>query len=250
MNGDLGRRVFGIAVIGWGLIALFAHNFETWQQLASLGSSAWIVAALEIAGGVAIQFRKTTQVGAAILAAVYLFFALRWLPGIIAKPLVYGRWGNMFEQLSLVAGAVVIYAPTLASRRGAAQVARVGRYLFAICVVSFTLEQLVYLEATAELVPPWMPPGQMFWAILTTVAFALAAIALLTGIFATLAARLTTAMIVVFGLLIWLPALVAAPHDPVTWGGNAQNLAICGAAWIVADAGGSASRLSDSPRRA
>ena len=42
-------------------------------------------------------------------------------------------------------------------------------------------------------------------------------------------------MIVGFGLLIWLPAPFADPHSFLNWGGNAENLAIAGAAWIVAD---------------
>jgi hypothetical protein len=51
----------------------------------------------------------------------------------------------------------------------------------------------------------------MFWAITTTVALALAAIALLSGRSALLASRLLTAMMVGFGLLVWLPAPFADP---------------------------------------
>ena len=75
----------------------------------------------------------------------------------------------------------------------------------------------------------------MFWAITTTVAFALAAISLLTMRLALLASRLLTAMLIGFGLLVWLPAPFADPHKLINWAGNAQNLAITGAAWIVAD---------------
>jgi hypothetical protein len=40
-----------------------------------------------------------------------------------------------------------------------------------------------------------------------------------------------------FGLLIWLPAPFARtfPDPHINWAGNAENLAIAGAAWIVAD---------------
>ncbi|PWT86679.1 MAG: hypothetical protein C5B58_01020 [Acidobacteria bacterium] len=75
----------------------------------------------------------------------------------------------------------------------------------------------------------------MFWAVTTTMAFASAAIALLSGRFSLLASRLLAAMIIGFGLLIWLPAPFADPHKLINWAGNAQNLAIAGAAWIVAD---------------
>ena len=50
-----------------------------------------------------------------------------------------------------------------------------------------------------------------------------------------LAARLLAAMLAVFGLLVWLPALAAHPQAHLTWAGNAVNLASVGAAWIVAE---------------
>ncbi|HXX99360.1 MAG TPA: hypothetical protein VEI54_00475 [Candidatus Limnocylindrales bacterium] len=75
----------------------------------------------------------------------------------------------------------------------------------------------------------------MFWAAAAPIAFALAAIALLSGQWALLASRLTTKMIAGFGLLVWLPAPFADPHRIINWGGNAQNTAILGATWIVTD---------------
>jgi hypothetical protein len=114
------------------------------------------------------------------------------------------------------------------------RIARIGYLGFAVCVISFTLEQLFYLSGTATFVPKWIPPGQMFWAVVTTLAFALAVIALLSGWMALLASQLTTAMIVGFGLFVWLPAL-ADPHKLINWAGNVQNLAIAGSAWIVTD---------------
>jgi uncharacterized membrane protein YhaH (DUF805 family) len=100
------------------------------------------------------------------------------------------------------------------------RLARLAYLLFAICVISFMLEQLISLSATASFVPEWLPPGQMFWAILTTIAFALAAIALLVERQALLASRLTTAMIVAFGLLVWLAEKIArrnCPRDRRPW---------------------------------
>jgi hypothetical protein len=97
------------------------------------------------------------------------------------------------------------------------------------------MEQLLYLSGTASFVPKWIPPGQMFWAITTTIALALAAISLLSRRSALLASRLLTVMLIGFGLLVWLPAPFADPHKIMSWAGNAQNLLITGAAWVVAD---------------
>jgi uncharacterized membrane protein YphA (DoxX/SURF4 family) len=238
----LGRHVYGLAAIAFGVITLVWHDFNTWQQIRALGNVphreilVYLAAAIEILGGLAIQWTKTARIGALALGILYLVFALLWVPHIVAEPGVFDRWGNFFEQFSLVAGALIVYGSLrLSESQGPATLARLGYISFGICVISFTLEQLFYLSGTASFVPKWIPPGQMFWAIVTTIAFALAAIALLSGRWALLAARLLAAMLIGFGLLVWLPAPFADAHKLINWAGNAQNLAITGAAWIVAD---------------
>jgi len=239
---NIGRHVYGAAALAFGVVTLVWHDFNGWQQIGPLGSVphreilVYLAAAAELFGGIAIQWPRTARAGAVTLGALYLIFALLWVPHIVATPQVYDRWGNFFEQFSIVSGALIVYASvTRNDAARAARVARIGYFCFGICVISFTLEQLFYLSATAEFVPKWIPPGQMFWAITTTIALALAAIALLSGRSALLASRLLTVMLIGFGLLVWLPAPFADPHKLINWAGNAQNLAITGAAWIVAD---------------
>jgi uncharacterized membrane protein YphA (DoxX/SURF4 family) len=238
----LGRYIYGFAAFAFGIITLVWHDFNNWQQIRALGNVPYreiliyIAAAIEIFGGVAIQWPRTARAGALALGSLYLIFALLWVPHIAAEPRVFDRWGNFFEQFSLVSGALIVYASLSPSdSERSAMAARIGYIFFGICVVSFATEQLVYLSGTAAFVPKWIPPGQMFWAITTTMAFVLGAIALLSGRSALLASRLLTAMLIGFGLLVWLPAPFADPHKMINWAGNAQNLAITGSAWIVAD---------------
>ena len=242
MKYSLGRYVYGLAAIGSGICALVWHDFSNWHQIKALGDSPHrdiltsIVATIEILGGVGVQWPRTARAGAAALGTIYFAFALLGIPLIIEHPLVYNGFGNFFEQFSLASGAMILYAcsgPIAPTRKK--RWAQIGAYSFGICVVSFALEQLFYLSETASLVPKWIPPGQMFWAMATTAAFALAAIALLTGFMARLASRLTTAMILGFGLLVWLPALFANPHSFGNWSEGVETLAIAASAWIVAD---------------
>lgn len=214
-----------------GLITLAWHNSNAGHGTHYVVLA---VAIAQITGGALIQFRRTARTGAFGLGAAYLVSALLCVPQIVAAPQVYNSWGNFFEQFSLLTGAAMIYE-CLASAWLPAAVNRIGRILVGICTASFALEQAFYIGPTATLVPKWIPPSQMFWAITTTIFFALAALALLANQKALLAARLLTAMLMGFGLLVWIPLIVSHPHDHTNWSESAETFAIAGAAWVLAD---------------
>jgi uncharacterized membrane protein YphA (DoxX/SURF4 family) len=236
MKYSLGRYVYGLAAVGSGICALVWHDFSALGEVPHRAILIYIAGTIETLGGIAVLWPGTARAGAVAVGAIYFAFALLALPPIISHPLVYNGYGNFFEQFSFVAGAMVLYAGSSpAARARTASLALIGYYSFGTCVVSFALEQLFYLTATASFVPKWIPPAQMFWAIATTAAFAAAAIALLTGFMARLAAPLTTAMILGFGLLVWLPALLADHHSFANWSEGTETLGIAASAWLVAD---------------
>jgi hypothetical protein len=235
---NLGRQVFGVAALAYGVITLAWPDYYDWLQLHWIArdgrSIAYAASAAQILGGAAIAFRRTDRAGAAVLGAVYLVIALLSVPRIVAAPQTYDPWGDFFEQFSLATGAAIVYARS-ASLWTPKTRNRIGRILFGLCVASFALEQATFLDATATLVPKWLPPSQMFWAVATTVTFALAAMALLVNRLALLATRLLTLMLVSFGLLVWIPLLFSDPHTHSNWTETAETFAIAGAAWILAD---------------
>jgi hypothetical protein len=233
-----------VAGLAFGLITLAWHEYNGWHQPRYLVHAA---AAALIFGGAANQFHRTAKVAALVLATVYLVFALQCVPGIVAKPQIYISWGNFFEQFSLVTGAALVYA-RLSSAWSRETLNRIGRILLGICTASFTLEQAFYLGLTASLVPKWIPPSQMFWAVTTTVLFALAAVALLTNRMTLLATRLLTIMLVLFGLLVWVPLLLSDPRSHTNWSETVETFAIAGAVWILADLLDE-HRLNDHPPR-
>ncbi len=241
MKDWVGRYIYGLAAIGFGICALVWHDLNNFQQIKALDVHdrvvlTNIIGALEILGGMAVLLPGAARAGAVSIGALYFAFALLGIPLIVAHPLVYNGFGNFFEQLSLASGALILYAsPGPVAPAGTARFAQIGYYAFSTCVISFALEQLFYLSATASLVPKWIPPGQMFWAILTTVAFALGGGALLTGFMARLASRLTTAMLVGFGLLVWMPALFMNSRSFQNWAEGVETLAVAGSAWMVAE---------------
>lgn len=235
-NSNLGRHLFGLATLASGLITLAWHDSNAGHRTHYVILA---VAVAQIVGGALIQFRSIAKTGALILGAAYLVSSLLCVPEIVTAPLVYNSWGNFFEQFSLFTGALIAYAH-LSSACSPPALRRIGGILLGLCTASFALEQAFYIGPTAGFVPKWIPPGQMFWAIATTVFFALAALALLSNLQALLAARLLTVMIVGFGLLVWIPLLVSHPHDHGNWSETAETFAIAGAAWILADIPGEA----------
>jgi hypothetical protein len=247
---NLGRHVFGVASVAAGVFTLAWHDYtfpllDMWN---ARGGPVVVYAAAtaQVIGGAAIQFRRTAKAGAAVLGAVYLLFALVCVPPIVAAPKIYNNWGNFFEQFSLVSGATIAYA-RLSSAWPSENIDRAARLLLGTCVAFFALEQAFYLDNTVALVPKWLPPNQMVWAVTTTVLFGLAAVALLTNHMALLATRLLTMMLLIFGLVVWIPLLLSDPHNHPNWSEAVETFAIAGAAWILADLLGEYRRRDDRP---
>jgi hypothetical protein len=236
-----GRMVFGASAALFGVIALIWHDADTWQTLRQIWSLPFGVIAggclmiAQIAGGIAMQYPRTAGLASMVLGVVYLLFSLACIPSILAAPAVYATYGSFFEQFALLCGAIALYAATEANPARAAAFGRMARLGLGVCAISFTVSQVVYLRVTSDLVPRWIPPNQMFWAIFTTIAFALAAIAILVNRGAQLALCLMTLMLALFGVMVWIPRLIAHPEMHLNWSEFSLTSLITGAAWMVGD---------------
>jgi hypothetical protein len=236
------RIMFGASAVLFGVIALMWHDPDTWQNVQQIWRLPFgtligecLMAAL-IAGGIGMQYPRTARLASVILCIVYLCFSLACIPGIIAASNTYDRYGgSFFLFFSMLCGAMALYAATGANAARATVFGRVARLGLGVCAISFTLGQALLLRDTASLVPKWIPPSQMFWAILTTIAFALAAIAILINRQARLAIRLMTLMLALFGVMVWIPLVIAHPEVHFNWSECALTFLITGAAWMVAD---------------
>ncbi len=237
-----GRIAFGAAAVLFGVIALMWHDPATWQTLRQIwrlpfgGIIGGFLMGIQIAGGIGMQYPRTARLASVLLCVVYFCFSLACIPDIIAASSLYERYGgSFFQQFSLLCGVIALYAATEANAAKAKLFGRAARVGLGVCAISFALGQVLYFRLTADLVPKWIPPDQMFWAILTTIAFALAAVALLSNRQAQLAVRLMTLMLALFGVLVWIPRLVAHPEAHSNWSEIALTFLITGASWMVAD---------------
>jgi uncharacterized membrane protein YphA (DoxX/SURF4 family) len=241
ITSNLGLYVYGGAAIFLGLLGFVSADFATtWQNVGPdvplRVPLAYLTACIELAGGIALLIPRTARAGALTLTIVYSVFTLIWVPRALMNLGNYDPIGNVFEEFSLVAAGLVLYAILSPAGSSIARRRPFFVLLFGICPISFGIAHIIDMPGLLGWIPGWLPPAKMFWAYATTMGFFAAAVAILTGITAPLAARLLTAEIVIFELLVWIPNLSAAPRNHFNWAGNAISIALAGASWVVSDA--------------
>jgi uncharacterized membrane protein len=237
-----GRRVYGLGVTALGLACLAFGDFDPGQAVPknfpARTALAYSAGAFMVVAAAAIEWRRTAVWGAAALTGYYAVVVLLLMNGrlLLSGYAVYGTYENIAMQLAIAASALIVYATTAQIERGlTARLTRLGQMAFGVCPLIWGGAHFIYMNLTAPLVPKWLPPGQVFWGYVTGVCFIAAGLAILTGIQARLAAILLTIMVASFGLLANGPMLVADPSSHWNWTESTLNLALTGAAWVVAD---------------
>ena len=238
----LGWRVYGLGIIALALVCLAWGTFDPGQPVPKTfphrAALAYAAALFMLIAGIAIEWRRTVAWGAAALAAYYTVIVVILMNGpvVLAHSSQYGAYSGAAEQTAIAAGALIIFAGTAGVPDAvAAGITRLGQIAFGLCALLFGAAHFVYLNLTVPLVPKWLPPTQEFWAYATGVAHIAAGLAILTGVSARLAAILLTTMYASFTVLVHAPILLADHSKHWNWAENALNLALVGAAWVVAD---------------
>jgi uncharacterized membrane protein len=244
-----GWRVYGLGAIALGAICLAFGDFHPGQPVPKDFPArtvlAYAAAAFMLVAGLAVEWRRTVAFGAAALAIYF---------GIVVVILMNGRvmlahyseflpYESSAIQLAIAMGALIVYAThSTIDAPLAARLIRTGQLLFGICTLVFGMAHFFYLSLTAPLVPKWLPFSQEFWAYATGICHIAAGIAILSGVQARLAAILLTIMFASFTPLVHVPMLLATPSNHWIWNENAVNIALIGAAWVVADSLGRRTR--------
>lgn len=160
-----------------------------------------------------------------------------YLPWILRTPRYPRPWTALFELVALAGAALVIGGtlPGMVPEGSDSQrrLAALGRWMFAVSLVAFGVQHLMYPAFVASLIPAWIP-WHMLLAKVTGIAFLLAAVSLMTRVQAGFAGGLLGLMFLLWTILLHLPRVVRARHDGSEWTSAFVAMAMCGASFVLA----------------
>jgi len=202
------------------------------QNIIAIASGLFLIAV-----GLGLLTRRWARLAATALAAMLLLWVvLLYLPLVFV---VTAAWNGMCETLAIFGGAWVLAAtlPVDGPRRawdGVVDRGRtLGRLCFGVSLPVFGLAHFIYHDFVASWVPRWIPFPQ-FWAWFTGIAHAAAGLAILANVKARLAAILAAVMYGSWVLIVHIPRVAAAIHDPFEWNGIFVAMSLSASALLVA----------------
>ena len=234
--------LFAIGMIGLGILALIYGDFAmVWQPVApwipGRTALAYASGVIMLLGGIGLLFAPTAAWAARILFPYLIIWLLLKVPALVVAPKIEAVWLGVGEIAVLLTGGWVLFA-RLAGMQKESSIAgengvRLARILFAVSLLPIGLSHIVYVKETAALVPAWLP-YRVGWAYLTGAGQMASGLGVLFSILPRMAAYAEAGMISLFTLLVWAPAIVAAPKARLPWTAFFISWAIASAAWVVA----------------
>ena len=244
-NQQPGLCLFVVGLIGLGIIALIVGDFAlVWQPVPDWVPARHAVAygtgVLMLLVGIGLSFQASRAWAVRILAAYLLLWASLKLPAVYAAPKMEAVYLGLGELVALFCGGLTLLARFGEIAEGSAlgflsgdRGARLARILFAIAILPVGLSHIVYADITAGYVPHWLP-YRVGWAYLTGAGQIASGLGLLFGVLPRIAAWAEAGQISLYTLLVWGPAVMAAPKTRLPWTAFFISWIIAAAAWVVA----------------
>lgn len=242
---QVGLTLFAVGMIGLGVVALVYGDFAmVWQPVApwipGRTALAYASGVLMLLGGVGLLFTATVAWSVRILFPYLFVWMLLKVPALVAAPGMEAVWLGFGELAVLFAGGWILFARLAELPTGSPlgfltgeKAVYMARILFAVSLLPIGLSHIVYVKQTAEFVPAWLPYREG-WAYLTGAGQMASGLGVLFGVLPRVAAWAEAGMLSLFTILVWAPAIFAAPRTRLPWTAFFISWAIASGAWVVA----------------
>ena len=233
---DIGRIFYGIAMAAMGLTTIYYRDFpymlipprHFW--ISDHVILVYLCGALLFLAGVCIvlgkNLRSVSRLLGTVLLLIFCFYFIPYQLMASSRYMHYGQWENAAKDLALAGGALAIAGYNW------------GVILFALTIVSFGIDHLLYAREATEYMPLWIS-HKIFWIYLTGSALLGSGIAIILNIKRRVAAALLGTMIFIWVIILHIPKTMAAPfavnEGEVTSAFLA--LAYCGIAFVIGGKG-------------
>jgi uncharacterized membrane protein len=241
-----GHAIFAATMIALGILGLVKGDFTPmWtgipKSMPGREALAYLCAIVCLLAGAGLLWRRTSVAASGVL----LGYLIGWLllvrvSRIFFAPTETDTWWSLGDTAAMTGAAWALYT-WFAGERSAARKTfaagenglRVARILYGLALIPFGVAHFTYLKETAALVPSWLP-FHVGWACLTGATLIVAGVAVLTDVYARLAATLSALEMGLFTVLVWVPIVVAGA-TPFQWHEFIGSCTLTAAAWVVAE---------------
>ncbi len=247
---NIGRIFYGLAIAAMGILII---RYADFPYFLIPPKHDWIIdrpiivygigVLLALAGACIVFGIRTMPVSLVLGLVLLLVFCFYFVPYQFIGSANYehfGAWENAAKELAFAGGAFVIagcfsIGTDNAMIRALKKLIPLGTILFALTIISFSIDHFLFAEQAAGYVPAWVP-APVSWLYVTGVALFCSGVAILLNIKAGLMAFLLGAMIFIWVIIVHIPKAVNASFDDRT--GEVSSafiaLACCGIAFAIA----------------
>jgi uncharacterized membrane protein len=249
----LGRRMFAVAFIAFGLLQFLYADFvpgrpPAWPWPEQLyGGWIWAYASgacFVVAGAAILVDRHLSPAAFSIAVLVFAWAATRNLPIALADANFGGAWTRLGKAIALSGGALAVAASARqANQGGTAALAIVGRFALALFLIASGVQHFLFPDAVITLIPTWIP-GARVWTYVAGVALIAGGAGLIVPQTRRIAGLSVALMLFTWVCILHVPrALLAQPANQRNeWTAVFEALAFAAIALMLAQRSVSSSR--------